>query len=233
MEAEIPPNETLYVNNLNEKVKRDELRKALYSLFSQYGTVLDIVAQKSLKLRGQAFVVFRDVSSATAAMKTLQNFAFYDKAMHIHYAKNKSDLVAKIRGTYVPREKRPREEKPKPKPKPKKETSAKKAKDDHGQASASGQGASAGTTQTLPQPKPNPPNKILFVENLPDQTTELMLSMLFQQYPGFKKVNLVTGKQGIAFVEFSSEIESAVAMNNLQNFKITPTHLMVISFARA
>jgi hypothetical protein len=43
---------------------------------------------------------------------------------HIQYAKSKSDLVAKIRGTFVPREKRPREEKPKSKPK-KKEAPAK------------------------------------------------------------------------------------------------------------
>jgi U2 small nuclear ribonucleoprotein B'' len=32
------------------------------------------------------------------------------------------------------------------------------------------------------QPKQLPPNNILFVENLPEQTSELMLSMLFQQY---------------------------------------------------
>lgn len=32
------------------------------------------------------------------------------------------------------------------------------------------------------QPRPAPPNKILFVENLPDQVNEMMLSMLFQQY---------------------------------------------------
>jgi hypothetical protein len=58
-----------------------ELRKALYGLFSQYGTVLDIVAQKSLKLRGQAFIIFRDIGSASTALKALQSFAFYDKPM--------------------------------------------------------------------------------------------------------------------------------------------------------
>ena len=57
------------------------MRKALYGLFSQYGTVLDIVAQKSLKLRGQAFVIFRDIGSASTALKALQSFAFYDKPM--------------------------------------------------------------------------------------------------------------------------------------------------------
>lgn len=43
---------------------------------------------------------------------------------------------------------------------------------------------------------------------------------------------MVQGKQGIAFVEFESEVESTVAMNGLQHFKITPTHLMVISYAK-
>lgn len=34
------PNSTLYVNNLNEKVKKEELKKSLYHLFSQFGPVL-------------------------------------------------------------------------------------------------------------------------------------------------------------------------------------------------
>ena len=33
-----------------------------------------------------------------------------------------------------------------------------------------------------------PPNKILFVQNLPEATTDAMLGMLFQQFPGFKEV---------------------------------------------
>ena len=52
------------------------------------------------------------------------------------------------------------------------------------------------------------------------------------RFPGFKEVRMVTGKQGIAFVEFENEIEAGVAMNGLQHFKITPTHLMVISYAK-
>jgi hypothetical protein len=60
-----------------------------------------------------------------------------------------------------------------------------KVKDESSQAAlAPGQAAPGGSTGPAapPQPKPNPPNKLLFVQNLPDQTTELMLSMLFQQY---------------------------------------------------
>jgi hypothetical protein len=34
-----------------------------------------------------------------------------------------------------------------------------------------------------------PPNKILFAQNLPEATTGQMLTLLFQQYPGFMEVS--------------------------------------------
>lgn len=77
-----------------------------------------------------------------------------------------------------------------------------------------------------------PPNQILFLTNLPDETSEMMLCMLFNQFPGFKEVRLVPGRHDIAFVEFASEIQSGAAREALQNFKITPTHSMRISFAK-
>jgi len=82
------------------------------------------------------------------------------------------------------------------------------------------------------QPKQQPPNKILFVENLPEDCSDIRLSMLFQQYPGFKEVRMVQGKAGIAFVEFDAETDAGVAMNALQHFKLTPTSLMVVSYAK-
>ncbi len=33
-----------------------------------------------------------------------------------------------------------------------------------------------------------PPNKTLFVQGLPENTTDKMLQMLFEQFPGFKEV---------------------------------------------
>ena len=76
------------------------------------------------------------------------------------------------------------------------------------------------------------PNQILLVENLPEQVNEMMLSMLFQQFPGFKEVRLVPGKAGIAFVEFGSDAQAGVAMAGLQGFKVTPTNLMKITYAK-
>jgi RNA recognition motif-containing protein len=58
-----------------------ELKKSLYAIFSQFGNILDVVALKTLKMRGQAFVVFADIASATNALRSMQGFPFYDKPM--------------------------------------------------------------------------------------------------------------------------------------------------------
>ncbi|PPS14573.1 hypothetical protein GOBAR_AA06034 [Gossypium barbadense] len=80
--ADIPPNQTIYIKNLNEKIKKEELKRSLYALFSQYGRILDVVALKTPKLRGQAWVVFDELTSASNAFRQMQNFPFYDKPMH-------------------------------------------------------------------------------------------------------------------------------------------------------
>lgn len=40
--------------------------------------------------------------------------------------------------------------------------------------------------------------------------TKFMLSLLFNQLPGFKEVRLVPGRHGIAFVEFNNEVQGPV-----------------------
>ncbi|KAF5104918.1 hypothetical protein DV451_000311 [Geotrichum candidum] len=95
-----PPNETLYLNNLNDKIKKPDLKIALYMLFSTYGQVISIIALKTPKMRGQAHVVFNSTAEATAALKALQGFEFFDKPIHIAYAKSKSDAIAKRDGTF-------------------------------------------------------------------------------------------------------------------------------------
>jgi RNA recognition motif-containing protein len=47
------------------------------------GPVLDVVCSKTGGMRGQAHVVFRDVVTATTAMRALHNFMFLDKEMVI------------------------------------------------------------------------------------------------------------------------------------------------------
>ena len=128
-----------------------------------------IMASKTLKMRGQAFVIFKEVTSATNALRSMQGFPFYDKPMRIAYAKGDSDMIAKIKGTFVERPKKaPSEIK-------------KKSKKPKAGAAGAGAGGQAGVDNA-------PPNQILFLTNLPPETNEMMLSMLFNQFPGFKEV---------------------------------------------
>uniref|UniRef100_A0A4W3JYB0 Small nuclear ribonucleoprotein polypeptide B2 n=1 Tax=Callorhinchus milii TaxID=7868 RepID=A0A4W3JYB0_CALMI len=214
---DIRPNHTIYINNINDKIKKDELKRALYSLFSQFGQIVDIVALKTMKMRGQAFVIFKELCSATSGLRQLQGFPFYGKPMRIQYAKTDSDVTSKMRGTFADKEK-------------KKEKKKAKAQE---QSAANKKMNLVKKLFSLPHLVPdNPPNYILFLTNLPEETNEMMLSMLFNQFPGFKEVRLVPGRHDIAFVEFENEGQAGAARDALQGFRITPSHAMKITYAK-
>lgn len=83
------PSPTLYVQNLDDKIKKSDLKRLLYQLFLVHGKVLDVVVKKG-KMRGQAFVVFRDFQGATQAMRQLDGTGFLDRDLKITYAQNQS-----------------------------------------------------------------------------------------------------------------------------------------------
>ncbi|KAJ2513973.1 hypothetical protein H4217_006021 [Coemansia sp. RSA 1939] len=99
--ASIPPNQTLYVRNLNDKIRKDVLRRTLYEVCIDYGRILDIVALKTMKMRGQAFIVFENISTATAALRHLNGREVLGRAMHVEYALSKSDAAAQRDGTFA------------------------------------------------------------------------------------------------------------------------------------
>ncbi len=79
--AEPAPKQTLYLNNLNEKVKRGELKKTLYATFSQFGRIMQIVCKGSFRLKGQAWIIFDEVTAAAAARRQLNNCPILGKPM--------------------------------------------------------------------------------------------------------------------------------------------------------
>ena len=86
-EAPAPPaepefvSETLYIQNLNEKIKLSVLKQSLRSLFKTYGEVVDVVAHSNLRMRGQAFVSFESPEVAKKALKEVRGFPLYSKPM--------------------------------------------------------------------------------------------------------------------------------------------------------
>lgn len=59
-----------------------------------------------------------------------------------------------------------------------------------------------------------PPNKTLFVQNLPDEYDIDALTAIFGRFEGFREVRLVPGRRGIAFVEYEAETGAISAKEN-------------------
>ncbi|KAF9553823.1 RNA-binding domain-containing protein [Agrocybe pediades] len=231
--AEEYASETLYIQNLNEKIKPDVMKASLRGLFKVYGEVLDVVAHSNLRMRGQAFVSFANKEEAKNALKEVQRFPLYSKPMQISFARTRSDaVVRRLNPNNFDEHKKRRDEHKKNT----RYTNPLKSKFRAKRLAAEVEGGAA-----APAPKrPNvqmpdeylPPNKILFLQNLPESVTKDQLIALFSQYPNLHEVRLIPTKKDIAFVEFLDEGSAGVAKDALHNYKLDGENKIKITFAR-
>ncbi|KAL2853714.1 hypothetical protein BJX68DRAFT_233499 [Aspergillus pseudodeflectus] len=214
----IPPNATVYVRNLEERIKPDELKEALSEIFSEYGNILEIVAKTNLRAKGQAFIVFDDVESATRAIDEINGFDLFDKPMVLDYAKTRSDatvlreggedeLEAHKRRRLAEKERRQAHEALEAQKKLKRPPGG--APEAPGRPAKTAKGAglkpTSGAAAAVIPDEYLPPNKILFLRDLPDTADQDQLTAMFGRFEGFREVRLVPGRKGIAFVEYESE----------------------------
>ena len=64
LDVSTPKSKTLYVKNLNQKVKLFFLRDFFWHEFSRFGEVIAVHMKQNFRMRGQAFVVFREQEAA-------------------------------------------------------------------------------------------------------------------------------------------------------------------------
>ncbi|KAL0949772.1 hypothetical protein HGRIS_009811 [Hohenbuehelia grisea] len=247
------PNTTLYINNLNEKINKEELRSQLYALFTTYGKVIDVVASKSQKMRGQAFLVFTDLAGATSAMRACEGMIFYDKPLHIDYAKTKSWATSKredpdfvpptsvhanglVRTNGRPDEKkRPRDGDEADDRKSKRE----KADDDDEEMEIDedDEDNAPSTSNTVPTSIQQPSARLLCT-NLPQEVTDDVLSVLFQQYQGFTSTHVSQSPtpneagERVKFAQaiFESPELATVAKDALNGFTLKKGWVMSVAF---
>ena len=201
------PCSTLYVHNLNEKIQLYTLKKMLYMLFKQFGNVVEIRASKGNKKRGQAWISFDNIDNAMRALKKRQNFNFFDKPLQIEFARVKSDILSKVDGTYVPRDRKERYTM--------KSRNKRKLHDNQNDDNASKKSTKGEDISTN-----NIPHNIIFAQKLPTDCTPFMIDSVFQNCTGFQGVRIVPGNRGMAFIDFSNEFYAGEAINNLNNTKI-------------
>uniref|UniRef100_A0A1I7UZ48 U2 small nuclear ribonucleoprotein B n=1 Tax=Caenorhabditis tropicalis TaxID=1561998 RepID=A0A1I7UZ48_9PELO len=226
--ADINPNHTIYVNNLNEKVKRDELKRSLHMIFTQYGEIIQLMSFRSERARGQAHIVFKEISSASNALRALQGFPFYGKPMRIQYAREDSDVIARAKGTYVEKKNPGKGGQKQKKPYEKTQKNGTEKKRDQGKP-----GDAEKTTEEEggEDQGPGVPNNILFCSNIPEGTDPEQIQTIFGQFPGLREVRWMPNTKDFAFVEYESEDLSEPARQALDNFRITPDHQIKVKFA--
>jgi U2 small nuclear ribonucleoprotein B'' len=240
------PNKTLYVRSLNESIKLPILKQDLQTTFSQFGHVVNVIAHKNIRMRGQAFIVFEDQAAAQTALRAVQGFPFHGKPMVVQYAKTPSDDTVK-------RERSEEEfEEHKRRRLQVKGTcpvilnglclsgytnfrlELKKAREATNAAQHVQQPAQAVVQPRKPRPaQPHipaqhlPPNKVLFIQNLPDSTTKEQLVAIYGQWEGFREVRMVPGRAGIAFVEYDTEGQAGLAKTRTKDLVLEDRHVSV------
>jgi hypothetical protein len=141
----------------------------------------------------------------------MQGFPFLgNKPLKIEFSHTDSEQHAMKKGTWVPKDKRAAQKKvavPREQP----QQQAQEMEVDVGD-----------------------PNSILFAEELPGDCTQQALTLLFQQYAGFKEVRMIPGSEGTmrAFIEFGDAMQAGLALQTLRGFKLTPTTSLKLTYAK-
>ncbi|KAI0970284.1 RNA recognition domain-containing protein [Xylaria arbuscula] len=227
--ASSPPIATVYVRNLDERLKPEALKEALTAVFADYGNIIDIVAKTNLKAKGQAFVVFDKPESALQAIEEIQGFELFEKPMQLALARTRSDATVSSTGNkeeFELHQRRRLAEKDKRKAaeaaedqkrlkRPGAVTQPAEGTRPAKTARGAGLKATGGPSANAVVPDEYlPPNKILFVQNLPDDYDIEALTGIFGRYEGFREVRLVPGRKGIAFIEYEAEAGAITAKEN-------------------
>ncbi|KAG5950523.1 hypothetical protein E4U53_004907 [Claviceps sorghi] len=236
--ASSPSISTVYVQNLEERVKIPQLSETLRTVFSEFGNIIDIVAKKNLKAKGQAFIVYDDPANATSAIDELQGFELFDKPMRLSLAKTTSDRSVELKSSPEAYEiyKRNRLAEKDKRLATEAADNERRAKQGHAQATNSKPSKLSkptGLKSTGPvasQVVPDeylPPNKILFLQHIPDEYDVDALGAIFGRFEGFREIRFVPGRRGLAFVEYDGEQGAIAARESTSGLKLGESYLKV------
>ena len=156
------------------------------------------------------FCSFRELTTSATALRASHNYPLAEKPMKCAYAKRDSDAVLEYLGIgNAMLRKKGRLEKSKNETKQQK--LAKKAKLMEEKtlgapvALVTEMDTNADAPKAIEQVElrgnpDNPPNTVLFLENLPTDSSKTMIDVLFNQYDGFKEVRMVPDKPSMNII---------------------------------
>ena len=227
--------ETLYIKNLNEKIKIDELKEALNKEFSQYGEIIEIRVRNTIRLKGQAFISFKTKEQSSKAKKNLNDKLFLNKKLIIEFAKTPSDSILLLQGKLTENQKKI------------KDLSRKRNRDEFyenlKQKIEQEKNNNITNNEMIINTKdsneneisikinPEEVNKSLFVQGLNNSVTNQKLIELFNSISGSKELKYFPTK-GICFVEYDTIENATNALLKYDKFDLGNDCILRVSFSK-
>jgi U1 small nuclear ribonucleoprotein A len=245
------PQQTLYVRNLNEKINKEKLKRELYACFCKSGRIIDIILSKKKQARGQAWIIFEDIESATKAKVAFQGFQFFGKSFDIHYANTPSTVVTgtstnKTTTTTTTADKsRKRGLVVEDQPNDDDNTAAAATTSDAKRVKTT---TTTSSSSSIPPPPTtttiataaatlianssnNPPSNIIMVDASHALLNKTSLQEVFDKFAGFEEVRYIPSK-GIAFIEFKTTTQATLALSATRGLEKNGTKIRA-AFAKA
>jgi U2 small nuclear ribonucleoprotein B'' len=167
----------------------------------------------SLARRGQAWVVYESLDSASAARESLHGNLAFGKKMRVSFSRNVSDITRERKGL-SPRDRRTQ---PLLRPLIRKSDKGEVGERDQLMQTSEDFFRTDSAAPRIPSGRTyNPPNRVLLAENLPETMTSEGLTSLFGSFEGFQEVRHIPTR-GVAFIEFDSEQKSQVVLTQLSS----------------
>ena len=231
-DGDIPLNQcTLYVNNLNDAIHPDAMQRKLVPVFERFGKILNVVAMKSLFRRGQMFVCFANPAPAARALEELQGRLVFGKPMQIAFAKTACDASLKHTGLPISRTKKPQSTAVETQEKLVARLEAKEANNPSQRRISIPIQIRQHPVQGKRSNYQTPPNKTLFVENIPTDATADEVSLIFSSYSGFVSARVIAVR-AVAFIDFAAEFNATVALAATDGREFRPGVNLVVQYAK-
>nr|POE46726.1 u1 small nuclear ribonucleoprotein [Quercus suber] len=216
------------VRNLPEKMNVNKLVAEIREMFSVFGNILEIVAKKNIKARGQAFVVFDSADSAKEAIDELQGFEIGGQEIVLAFAKSRSDATVQREDGQAGLEAHKSQRQAAEAAEAAKRAALKRATDEANGDRPAKKVAAAGAAAA---DEHLPPNKTLILRDLPEDYTQQILTSIFGRYPGFKEIRMVPGRAGLAFAEYESE-DGAIMAKTEMHQKVLAGKTVKVTYQR-
>lgn len=186
-------------------------------------------------MRGQAFVVFETLDSAKVAVKEMAGKELFEKPMNVHYAKEQSDATVQRQGNEAELDSHKKQRLSRKETRQVELDRLKKEARNKGRQLPGDQGGPGAKRRKLGSEGTNalenlPPNKILFLQELPPGITAQPLEEVFDKFKGFMEVRVMASRR-LGFVEFTTDGEAVVAKEATKDLTIEG-HKVKITYAK-